>query len=102
MTKQRKGFNVMDPKLVKAIASLGGQASQRLRRGHRWSPQEARMHRQAQLAKARERELEGLYTRVRERAAQGPPPSWYECGGCGGYHPRGFDGDCREDAKRWP
>ena len=93
MAKQRKGFNVMDPKLVKAIASLGGQASQASRRGHRWSPQEARMHRQAQLAKAREKELEGLYMRVRERGQASVakacstfcllPGDLTRCGACG-------------------
>lgn len=25
-----------------------------------------------------------------------------ECGSCGGYHPAGFDGDCRDDANRFP
>jgi hypothetical protein len=24
-----------------------------------------------------------------------------ECGGCGAYHPRGFNGDCREDFNRF-
>ena len=24
------------------------------------------------------------------------------CGSCGQYHPKGFDGDCRDDANRFP
>jgi len=26
----------------------------------------------------------------------------YECGGCGAYHPVGFEGDCRDDSNRFP
>jgi hypothetical protein len=25
-----------------------------------------------------------------------------ECGQCGGYHRRGYSGDCRNDSERWP
>ena len=31
-----------------------------------------------------------------------PPDDWEECGQCGGYHPAGYIGDCRDDEKRWP
>ncbi len=29
-----------------------------------------------------------------------PPDDWEECGGCGGLHPPGYDGDCRDDRYR--
>ena len=28
--------------------------------------------------------------------------SFSECGVCGGWHPSGFDGDCRDDENRFP
>jgi hypothetical protein len=31
-----------------------------------------------------------------------PPDDWEECGQCDGYHPAGFNGDCRDDYHRWP
>jgi hypothetical protein len=37
-----------------------------------------------------------------EDVNENPPYSWAECGGCGGYHPSGFVGDCRDDFNRWP
>ncbi len=30
-----------------------------------------------------------------------PPEDWEVCGSCGGYHPAGFTGDCRDDVSRW-
>jgi hypothetical protein len=31
-----------------------------------------------------------------------PPTGWEDCGSCGGYHPKGFTGDCRDDKNRFP
>lgn len=31
-----------------------------------------------------------------------PPSNWEECGCCGGFHPRNYTGDCRDDLNRWP
>ena len=28
-------------------------------------------------------------------------PSYFECGGCGAYHPFGWNGDCRVDSMRF-
>ena len=39
--KQRRGFAVMDPARVRAIASLGGIAAHESGRGHQWTPEEA-------------------------------------------------------------
>jgi hypothetical protein len=33
---------------------------------------------------------------------ENPPDDWEDCGGCGGYHPAGYTGDCRSDINRWP
>lgn len=33
---------------------------------------------------------------------ENPPDDWEDCGQCGGCHPPGFTGDCREDINRWP
>lgn len=30
-----------------------------------------------------------------------PPAEYYDCPGCDQYHPKGFDGDCRDDASRF-
>lgn len=53
---------------------MGGKASQRSRRGHRWTPQEARAYRQAQLDKKREDELFMYRLRAKLREQLGPSP----------------------------
>ena len=41
--------------------------------------------------------------RIRQlRALENPPADWEDCGCCGGTHPAGYTGDCRDDANRWP
>ena len=34
------------------------------------------------------------------REAGNAPAKYYECGGCGHYHPFGWTGDCRDNARR--
>ena len=34
--------------------------------------------------------------------AENPPDKWEDCGSCGGAHPPGYGGDCRDDLYRWP
>lgn len=31
---------------------------------------------------------------------ENPPVDWEDCGSCGGMHPPGFTGDCRDDGSR--
>jgi hypothetical protein len=38
---------------------------------------------------------------VDEWIAQHEKPKFYECGGCGHYHPATFRGDCRDDENRF-
>lgn len=35
------------------------------------------------------------------RYSAASPPTYYECGICGSYHPADWNGDCREDAARF-
>ena len=41
----------------------------------------------------------GMYRALEELDAE--RPKFYPCGGCGSYHPAGFDGDCRDNANRF-
>ena len=42
-SKQKTGFAIMNPKLQKEIASLGGKKAHELRVAHRWTSEEARI-----------------------------------------------------------
>lgn len=36
------------------------------------------------------------------RLRENPPGDWIECPTCDCYHPKDYNGDCRNDATRWP
>ena len=64
----------LPPDKVREIARKGGETVQRLRLGHRWSKEEARAMRRAQLDKKREEEEFMLRLRAKLRAQLGPSP----------------------------
>lgn len=39
---------------------------------------------------------------MNQNPAENPPADWEDCDCCGGCHPPGYSGDCRDDRYRWP